>query len=100
MTMAEWEAYLWEIENRGYIVSPLGLVNKAINLPNFKFGVAFNKLEDYLEKAVDVVEEWTNMWEKGHGFGSSDYTALLREYIEECGSTTAFDENGFLIVKA
>ena len=37
---------------------------------------------DLLETATEVVEEWTNDWPDGQGFGSSDGTYMLKEFID------------------
>ena len=37
---------------------------------------------DLLETATEVAEEWTNDWPDGQGFGSSDGTYMLKEFID------------------
>lgn len=34
------------------------------------------------EIAVEVAQEWTNDWDEGEGFGSSDGTFMLKEFID------------------
>lgn len=37
---------------------------------------------DLLETATEVAEEWTNDWDEDQGFGSSDGTYMLKEFID------------------
>ena len=34
------------------------------------------------EIAVEVAQEWTNDWDEDQGFGSSDSTFMLKEFID------------------
>jgi hypothetical protein len=37
---------------------------------------------DLLETSLEIVEEWSSDWDDGHGFGSSDGTYLLKDFID------------------
>jgi hypothetical protein len=41
--------------------------------------VQFSELVD---TSVEIAEEWTNDWDEGHGFGSSDGTYMLKDFID------------------
>ena len=32
--------------------------------------------------ATEVAEEWTNMWDEDQGFGSSDGTYMMKDFID------------------
>ena len=48
---------------------------------------------DLLETATEVAEEWTNDWPDGQGFGSSDGTYMLKEFIDNVISSS-YIKNG------
>lgn len=37
---------------------------------------------DILQTATEVAEEWTNDWDEDQGFGSSDGTYMLKDFID------------------
>jgi hypothetical protein len=37
---------------------------------------------DLLQTATEVAEEWTDGWDEDQGFGSSDGTFMLKEFID------------------
>ena len=41
--------------------------------------VQFSELVD---TSVEIAEEWTNDWDEDQGFGSSDGTYLLKDFID------------------
>jgi hypothetical protein len=41
--------------------------------------VQFSELVD---TSVEIAEEWTNDWDEDHGFGSSDGTYLLKDFMD------------------
>lgn len=88
LEMAAWSAYLHDIEHRGYVTSPNRLVQKAMSMDGF----SYNKVHDlnqYVAIAVEVIERWSE--DEMDDFGSSDFTFLLKEYLEELGLVTEFN---------
>ena len=37
---------------------------------------------DLLETATEVAEEWTYDWDEDQGFGSSDMTFMIKDFID------------------
>ena len=67
-----------------YLVQPQSLIDRAIRIPSFssmfsKEQIQFSELSDI---ATQVVEEWSSDWDEGHGFGSSDGTFMLKDFID------------------
>jgi hypothetical protein len=69
-----------------YLVDPQTLVfNSKGRIAGFsEFLSQFNIPQwDILNTAMEVVERWSEDWEDGDGFGSSDMTYLMKEFIDE-----------------
>ena len=68
-----------------YLVSPFDLVflSKA-RIAGFSEMLENNGIYNHnlLEIALQVAEDWTNNWEEGQGFGSSDRTYMLQDFIQ------------------
>ena len=67
-----------------YLVQPQSLIEKAIRIPSFasmfsKEQIQFSELVDI---SIQIVEEWSSDWEEGHGFGSSDGTYMLKDFMD------------------
>lgn len=68
-----------------YLVDPQSLVFKAKGyIAGFNEMVRDNEIPqwDLLEIAMEVAEEWTNDWDEDQGFGSSDGTYMLKDFID------------------
>ena len=68
-----------------YLVDPQSLVFKAKGyIDGFSEMVRDNETPqwDLLEIAMEVAEEWTNDWDEDQGFGSSDGTYMLKDFID------------------
>jgi hypothetical protein len=68
-----------------YLIHPQDLVLKAwTRIKGFNEMVIGNNIESHtlLELATEVSEEWTNSWDDDQGFGSSDGTYMLKEFID------------------
>jgi hypothetical protein len=78
-----------------YLVEPQSLINKAIRIPSFasmfsKEQIQFSELVD---TATQIVEEWSSDWEEGNGFGSSDGTYMLKDFMDmviDCFTTNGY----------
>ena len=67
-----------------YLVQPQSLIDRAIRIPSFssmfsKEQIQFSELVDV---ATQIVEEWSSDWDEGCGFGSSDGTYMLKDFID------------------
>jgi len=68
-----------------YLVDPQSLVFKAKGyIAGFNEMVKNEEIPqwDLLEIAMEVAEEWSNDWDEGQGFGSSDGTYMLKDFID------------------
>ena len=68
-----------------FLITPEDLVFKAMNVKGFR--------DVYLGEGIDpevlrttsriIATEWSNDWSEDEGFGSSDATFMVKEFIEE-----------------
>ena len=68
-----------------YLVHPQDLVFKAKSrIQGFIEMITDEEVPqwDLLEASLEIVEEWSSDWDEGHGFGSSDGTYLLKDFID------------------
>jgi len=68
-----------------YLVNPQDLVFKAKSrIQGFIEMITEEEVPqwDLMETSVEIVEEWSSDWDEGHGFGSSDGTYLLKDFID------------------
>ena len=67
-----------------YLVDPQSLVFNSHRGSGFTkmVGDEYIPQWDLLEVATEVVEEWTSDWPEDQGFGSSDGTYMMKEFID------------------
>jgi len=68
-----------------YLVDPHSLVFRAKSrIAGFSEMVKNEEIPqwDLLEIAMEVAEEWTHGWDADQGFGSSDGTYMLKDFID------------------
>ena len=67
-----------------YLVDPQSLVFNSKRINGFVEFINENDVKqwDLLEIAMEVAEEWTNDWDEDQGFGSSDGTYMLKDFID------------------
>ena len=67
-----------------YLVDPQSLVFNSKRVNGFVEFINENDVKqwDLLEMAMEVAEEWTNDWDDDQGFGSSDGTYMLKDFID------------------
>jgi hypothetical protein len=68
-----------------YLVNPQELVFRAeAYITGFSEMIRDEKISNLnlLELAIDVATEWTIEWDEDQGFGSSDSTYMLKEFID------------------
>lgn len=65
------------------LFNPVLLVTRAKNVAGFD--MLDSKLEDksiLYTTALEVAEEWTTDWPEGQGFGTSDTTFSIKDFID------------------
>jgi hypothetical protein len=68
-----------------YLVNPQDLVfNSVAHIVGYKEMVKECEIPqwDQLQIALDVTEEWTSDWCEDEGFGSSDMTYMMKDFID------------------
>jgi hypothetical protein len=68
-----------------YLISPESLVfNAKAYIKGFNEMIGTEQIPqwDLLEVATEVAEEWTNDWDEDQGFGSSDGTFMIKDFID------------------
>lgn len=75
-----------------YLVDPQSLVFNSHRVNGFTKMIADEHIPqwDLLEVATEVAEEWTNDWPEDQGFGSSDGTYMMKEFIDNVISRFAW----------
>lgn len=67
-----------------YLVHPSNIVSKALGIDSFKQMISDEQVQfsELVDTSVEIAEEWTNDWDEDQGFGSSDGTYMLKEFID------------------
>ena len=67
-----------------YLVNPETLVFNAKTINGFSEFVSEYNIPQWtlLETSLDVVSEWSEDWDEDQGFGSSDMTFMIKDYID------------------
>lgn len=65
-----------------YLVHPESLVFIAKSLDGFSVISEVVPQWTLLEIATDVADEWTDWWDDDQGFGSSDRTYMVKDFID------------------
>lgn len=67
-----------------YLVNPSNIVSRALGIDSFKQMINDEQIQfsELVDTSVQIAEEWTNDWDEGDGFGSSDGTYLLKDFID------------------
>lgn len=67
-----------------YLIDPQSLVFNSHRVSGFTKMIGDGHIPqwDLLEMATEVAEEWTNDWPEDQGFGSSDGTYMMKEFID------------------
>ena len=67
-----------------YLVNPSSIVSRALGIDSFKQMITNEQVQfsELVDTSVQIAEEWTNDWDEGDGFGSSDGTYLLKDFID------------------
>ena len=67
-----------------YLVNPSNIVSRALGIDSFKQMISDEQVQfsELVDTSVEIAEEWTNDWDEDHGFGSSDGTYLLKDFMD------------------
>ena len=67
-----------------YLVDPTTLLFNSHRIEGFTKMIGDEKIHqwDLLDIAQEVAEEWTSDWDEDQGFGSSDGTFMLKDFID------------------
>jgi len=67
-----------------YLVDPTTLLFNSHRVNGFTKMIGDEKIHqwDLLESALEVCEEWTSDWDEDEGFGSSDMTYMIKDFID------------------
>ena len=83
-----------------YLVNPSNIVSRALGIDSFKQMINDEQIQfsELVDISVQIAEEWTNDWDEGDGFGSSDGTYLLKDFIDTVISnftTSVYNQSGY-----
>jgi len=62
---------------------PMRLIDKGANIKGFHWITDVSTINEQYDLAVEITEEWSEDWSKDDGFGSSDFTFALKDFIDE-----------------
>lgn len=67
-----------------YLVDPQSLVFNSHRINGFTKMIGDEHIPqwDLLGMAMEVAEEWTEDWDEDQGFGSSDMTFMIKDFID------------------
>jgi len=87
-----------------YLVDPQDLVFRAKSrIEGFVQMIKDEEIPqwDLLETSLEIVEEWSSDWDEDQGFGSSDGTYLLKDFIDTVISNftnSVYNKSGYQTV--
>ena len=67
-----------------YLVDPQTLIFNSHRVNGFTKMIGDEEIPqwDLLEIAQEVAEEWTHHWDEDQGFGSSDMTYMIKDFVD------------------
>ena len=68
-----------------YLVNPSDILSKAFGIDSFKQMINDEQVQfsELVDTSIEIAEQWTDEYEgTDHGFGSSDGTYLLKDFID------------------
>ena len=86
-----------------YLVHPSDIVSKAFGIDSFKQMISDEQVQfsELVDTSIQIAEEWTDDWDSDHGFGSSDGTYLLKDFIDtiiSCYTKSIYKKSGYQTV--
>ena len=78
-----------------YLIEPTSLLFNSHRVNGFTKMIGDEQIPqwDLLEIATEVAEDWTNDWDEDQGFGSSDMTYMIKDFIDNV-ITSIYMKNG------
>ena len=88
-------SYELNLKSMNYLVSPTTLVFNSHRVNGYTEMVKNEKIHQWelLDIATEVAEDWTNDWDEDQGFGSSDMTFMIKDFIDNV-ITSLYMKNG------
>jgi hypothetical protein len=67
-----------------YLVQPQTLIERALRIESFSsmFSKEQIQFSELIDISTQIVEEWSSDWDEGQGFGSSDGTYMLKDFMD------------------
>jgi len=65
------------------LFNPMRLLERAKNIKGIYWLTDISSINEQYNLAQEIAEEWTNDWDEDEGFGSSDFTFALKDFIDE-----------------
>lgn len=65
------------------IFSPQRLIDRAKTVNGIYWLQDVTRMYEHYDLAEQVAQEWTDDWDDGDGFGSSDFTFALKDFIDQ-----------------
>ncbi len=65
------------------LFNPIRLLERAKNIKGIYWLTDVSSINEQYNLAQEIAEEWTNDWSEDDGFGSSDFTFALKDFIDE-----------------
>ena len=86
-----------------YLVNPSNIVSRALGIDSFKQMINDEQVQfsELVDTSIQIAEEWTNDWDEDQGFGSSDGTYLLKDFMDTVISNftnSVYNKSGYQTV--
>ena len=86
-----------------YLVHPSNIVSKALGIDSFKQMINDEQVQfsELVDTSVQIAEEWTDDCDEDQGFGSSDGTYLLKDFMDTVISNftnSVYNKSGYQTV--
>jgi len=83
------------------LFTPQSLVDQSITY-NFitQLDVKTLGIRKIMEIAESVAEDWSSTWPEGNGFGSSDFTYALQDFLHGIGKQTGFVDGKLTVINS
>jgi hypothetical protein len=65
------------------IFSPQRLLDRAKNVNGIYWIQDVTRINQHYDLAEEIAQDWTEQWSDSEGFGSSDFTFALKDFIDQ-----------------
>jgi len=76
------------------LFSPMSLIRSAKRIEGINLFT--HPIDESYDIAKEVAQEWTDDWEEGDGFGSSDSTYALKDFLDRVIMVESFTQSNDL----